>query len=92
MIKKFYVDINELNSYANFLGKCMNDVNNQVLIISKANNQYQTLIKDNISTQVGSHIVKLKKVFDDFTIELNAMSKNVKKDYELYQAYSKNLK
>ena len=92
MIKEFYVDINELNSYANFLGKCMNDVNNQVLIISKANNQYQALIKDNISAQVSSHIVKLKKVFDDFTIKLNAMSKNVKKDYELYQAYSKNLK
>ena len=92
MNKRFYVDIAELNSYSNFLRKCMNEVNKQVELISKANNQYQSVIKDNISTQVDLHIKKLKKVFDNFSIELDNMSKQTKKDFELYQAYLKGLK
>lgn len=92
MNKRFYVDIAELNSYSNFLRKCMNEVNKQTEIISKASNQYQSVVKDNISDQVNLHIKKLKKIFDNFSIELDNMSKQTKKDFELYQAYLKGLK
>lgn len=70
----------------------MNEVNKQVVLISKANNQYQCVIKDNISPQVDAHIKKLKKAFDNFSVELDDMSKQTKKDFELYQAYLKGLK
>lgn len=92
MIKKFYVDINHLNEYASFLGKCMTEVNRNEVLISRANNRYQSLLRDNISEQVEARIKTLKKIFDNFSIEIDKMSKNVKKDFELYQAYLKGLK
>lgn len=92
MNRKFYVDINALNSYATFLKSCVTNINHQITLINRANVKYQESIKDDISKQVGVHIVKLKKVFDNFTFEVNEMSKQVKKDNELYSAYLKNLK
>lgn len=92
MIKEFYVDIDELNVYASFLNKSVMEISNHIVLISKANAQYQTLIKDNISTQVDFHIRRIKKVFENFDNELNLLSKQVKEDYALYSAYNSALK
>lgn len=92
MIKKFYVDINELYNYASFLNKNVAVINSNINLISKANNQYQTLMKDNISVQVDLHLKKIKKVFDNFSLELNKLSKELKEDHALYTAYNSKLK
>ena len=92
MNKKFYVNIDALNSYSTFLKGCVTNMNGLVVKISNANVKYQSQMKDDISHNVSLHVAKLKKVFDNFTFEVNEMSKNVKKDFELYSEYLKKLK
>lgn len=91
MIRRFYVDIDELYRYAQFLSNTINDVNKSILNISRANTQYQTSIQDNISPQVNLHIGKLKKVFNNFSNELNKLTKKVKEDHALFMAYNKKI-
>ena len=92
MIKRFYVDINALNEYSKFLNMSMSNANSHLIAISKAHNNLQAVMQDDITRQVSERIGKQKKIFANFTVEVDTMSKNVKQDFELYQAYSKKLK
>lgn len=91
MIKKFYVDINELNVYSSFLKKSVFDIQQNVMYISKENKKYQLSMKDNITIQVDMRIKNLEKLFDNFSNEIDKLSKQIKKDYELYMAYNKKM-
>lgn len=88
---RFYIDINALDEYSKFLKKCMVDINTQVALVNKANAQYQSICHDDVSPQVDMHIKTLKKVFDKFSIEVDNMSKKVKKDYEKLNAFNSKL-
>lgn len=91
MIKKFYVDINELNVYSSFLKKSVFDIQQNVMYISKENKKYQLSMKDNITIQVDMRIKNLEKLFNNFSNEIDKLSKQIKKDYELYMAYNKKM-
>ena len=91
MIKKFYVDINELDIYSKDLKKNVNEIQQSVSFISKENQKYQLSLQDNISTQVNMHIKNLEKIFNNFSNEIDSLSRQIKKDYELYMTYSKKI-
>ena len=91
MIKKFYVDINELDIYSKDLKKNVNEIQQSVSFISKENQKFQLSLQDNISTQVNMHIKNLEKIFNNFSNEIDSLSRQIKKDYELYMTYSKKI-
>ena len=91
MIKKFYVDINELDIYSKDLKKNVNEIQQSVSFISKENQKYQLSLQNNISTQVNMHIKNLEKIFNNFSNEIDSLSRQIKKDYELSMTYSKKI-
>lgn len=92
MISKFYVDIDQLNVYSNFLKKSMVDINQQITLISRAQHRFESSFKSKLNKPIGDHIRKLKKIFDNFSIEIDSMAKKVKEDYEKYQRFNNSLK
>ena len=91
MIKKFYVDINELEIYSKDLKKNVSEIQQSVSFILKENQKYQLSLQDNISNQVNMHIKNLEKIFNNFSNEIDSLSRQIKKDYELYMTYSKKI-
>jgi len=92
MNKEFYVDIDALRDYSRFLKNSVLGIQKNVSFIVKENLKYQMQLRDNTSKEVDVHINQLKKIFDDFSNEIDAISKNVNKEYELYLAYTKKIK
>ena len=92
MIKKFYVDIDELYKYARFLSNSIATINKDIATFSRANLQYQSVLKDKVSVQVNVHVNQLKKIFANFSQELDRLTKKVKQDHALYMEYNSKLK
>lgn len=91
MIKKFYVDVKELDNYSRFLTKSINDINVRIDKVSRANNKYQSAIKDDIATAVDIRIKKMKRLFTNFELDVNELNKKIKEDYQTYLLYLKKI-
>lgn len=92
MASKFYVDIDALNEYSNFLKKAVNELNINLDILNRANRNLIVLHQDEVSRKVTSSIKNLNIIFKRFSVEVEKMSKKVNDDYELYVNYLKSFK
>ena len=92
MIPEFYVDIDALDAYAKYLNKSIDDMNNGLVKLNKANLKYQATLQDDISKGVALKIQHLKKILNNFSTELNKLTKKIKSDNAVYSAYLKELK
>lgn len=92
MASKFYVDIDALNEYSNFLKKAVNELNINLDVLNRANRNLIVLHQDEVSRKVTSSIKNLNIIFKRFSVEVEKMSKKVNDDYELYVKYLKSFK
>ena len=91
MPSKFYVNVDALNNYSNYLKKWIRKEDAQITYLSKANSKFQYLLHDSICEQVNSLILQFKNNISKLNIEFEKMQKEVNKDYELYKVYLKKL-
>ena len=71
----------EILTYALFLKKQLNEIDENVKKISKSNSTFQIAVKDNISYQVDLHVVNLKKIFKmDTNKKEDEKNKNTKQN------------
>ena len=85
---KFVVDTVKFGEYSTFLKKTTMANTASVNKIGQNTKALRATLQDEVTAKVEKHILNLKKIFKKFDMEVDSLSKYMKKEQLLYERYN----